>query len=230
MSVRALSQAEESSVATLEHSRSPQRNDPRGGRLPGWRLTSDGLARRERLPQGQPGHPARRRSRDRRARVRPQPGRPQPGHPAQRLHRRRHHGAGRPAVQRPVLPAPPPRDQRGAVGPRPPARPADARLDRATTQRTARLPRPPATSTGRCSSACTATTRCPSGSPPRGIPMVVVGRPPRGDRRRATSTSTTGGGARSAVDHLIAGGRRVIATIAGPDRHGRRRRPACRLP
>lgn len=48
-----------------------------------------------------------------------------------------------------------------------------------------------------------------------GVPTVVVGRP-----LRATSASYVDvdnrGGARSAVDHLIAGGRRVIATIAGP--------------
>lgn len=48
-----------------------------------------------------------------------------------------------------------------------------------------------------------------------GVPTVVVGRP-----LRATGASYVDvdnrGGARSAVDHLVAGGRRVIATIAGP--------------
>ena len=48
-----------------------------------------------------------------------------------------------------------------------------------------------------------------------GVPIVLVGRPPR-VRGRATSTSTTGRAPQSAVAHLVASGRRVIATIAGP--------------
>jgi DNA-binding LacI/PurR family transcriptional regulator len=49
-----------------------------------------------------------------------------------------------------------------------------------------------------------------------GVPMVAAGRPPHG-----TSTSYVDvdnrGGARTAVEHLIDSGRRVVATIAGPD-------------
>ena len=48
-----------------------------------------------------------------------------------------------------------------------------------------------------------------------GIPMVAVGRPPRGTAASYVDVDNRGG-ARSAVDHLITGGRRTIATIAGP--------------
>jgi DNA-binding LacI/PurR family transcriptional regulator len=48
-----------------------------------------------------------------------------------------------------------------------------------------------------------------------GIPLVVVGRPPRGISASYVDVDNHEG-ARSAVEHLIAGGRRVIATIAGP--------------
>ena len=45
--------------------------------------------------------------------------------------------------------------------------------------------------------------------------MVVVGRPPRGFAASYVDVDNRGG-ARSAVAHLLAGGRRTIATIAGP--------------
>ena len=120
------------------------------------------------------------------------------------------------AVQRSVLPAPPARRQRDA---RPPAtsssscscpdsvadEPADGRLP----DRRPRRRRPPGQPPRRRSPAR-------AGSPRRGIPVVVVGRPPAATRRRATSTSTIARAPRRAVAHLIAGGRRVIATIAGP--------------
>ncbi len=48
-----------------------------------------------------------------------------------------------------------------------------------------------------------------------GIPTVVVGRPLRASAASYVDVDNRGG-ARSAVDHLITGGRRVIATIAGP--------------
>jgi DNA-binding LacI/PurR family transcriptional regulator len=48
-----------------------------------------------------------------------------------------------------------------------------------------------------------------------GIPMVLVGRPPRGTAASYVDVDNRGG-ARSAVEHLIAGGRETIATIAGP--------------
>jgi DNA-binding LacI/PurR family transcriptional regulator len=48
-----------------------------------------------------------------------------------------------------------------------------------------------------------------------GIPTVVVGRPLRASAASYVDVDNRGG-ARSAVDHLISGGRRVIATIAGP--------------
>ena len=97
-------------------------------------------------------------------RLRPEPGRAQPGHPAQRLDRRGHHRAGQPAVQRPVLPAPPARHQRGPCrratcssscscpGRRREAAPAERYL-------------PPATSTASSSSASTATIPCPRSWP-----------------------------------------------------------------
>jgi len=47
------------------------------------------------------------------------------------------------------------------------------------------------------------------------IPIVVVGRPLRGDSLSYVDVDNRGGG-RSAVAHLAAGGRRVIATIGGP--------------
>jgi DNA-binding LacI/PurR family transcriptional regulator len=48
-----------------------------------------------------------------------------------------------------------------------------------------------------------------------GIPLVLVGRPPRNIPASYVDVDNRQG-ARSAVEHLIAGGRRVIATIAGP--------------
>ncbi|MFL5777684.1 MAG: LacI family DNA-binding transcriptional regulator, partial [Chloroflexota bacterium] len=48
-----------------------------------------------------------------------------------------------------------------------------------------------------------------------GIPTVLVGRPSRGAAVSYVDVDNRGG-ARSAVDHLLAGKRRVIATIAGP--------------
>jgi DNA-binding LacI/PurR family transcriptional regulator len=47
------------------------------------------------------------------------------------------------------------------------------------------------------------------------IPTVVVGRPLRPSGASYVDADNRGG-ARSAVDHLIAGGRRVVATIGGP--------------
>jgi DNA-binding LacI/PurR family transcriptional regulator len=49
----------------------------------------------------------------------------------------------------------------------------------------------------------------------RGIPVVVGGRPPRGTQVSYVDVDNHQG-ARTAVEHLIAGGRRRIATIAGP--------------
>ena len=48
-----------------------------------------------------------------------------------------------------------------------------------------------------------------------GIPIVLVGRPPKGVRASFVDVDNRQG-AQSAVAHLIAGGRRVIATITGP--------------
>ena len=47
------------------------------------------------------------------------------------------------------------------------------------------------------------------------IPIVLVGRPPKGTRASFVDVDNRQG-AQSAVAHLISGGRRVIATIAGP--------------
>ena len=49
----------------------------------------------------------------------------------------------------------------------------------------------------------------------RGVPVVVGGRPPSGDAVSYVDVDNVGG-ARAAVSHLVAGGRRRIATIAGP--------------
>lgn len=48
-----------------------------------------------------------------------------------------------------------------------------------------------------------------------GIPIVLVGRPPKGANASFVDVDNRQG-AQSAVAHLIGGGRRVIATIAGP--------------
>lgn len=48
-----------------------------------------------------------------------------------------------------------------------------------------------------------------------GVPLVLVGRPPRGTAASYVDVDNRGG-ARSAVEHLIGTGRRVVATIAGP--------------
>ena len=48
-----------------------------------------------------------------------------------------------------------------------------------------------------------------------GVPMVLVGRPPRGISASYVDVDNRQG-ARSAVEHLVASGRRQIATIAGP--------------
>src|SRR6476659_4459352 len=49
----------------------------------------------------------------------------------------------------------------------------------------------------------------------RGLPVVVGGRPPRGAPVSYVDVDNVQG-AQSAIEHLIAGGRRRIATIAGP--------------
>jgi DNA-binding LacI/PurR family transcriptional regulator len=49
----------------------------------------------------------------------------------------------------------------------------------------------------------------------RGLPVVVGGRPPRGAQVSYVDVDNVQG-ARSAIEHLLAGGRRRIATIAGP--------------
>ena len=49
----------------------------------------------------------------------------------------------------------------------------------------------------------------------RGVPVVVGGRPPRGSEVSYVDVDNVQG-ARSAVEHLISTGRKVIATIAGP--------------
>jgi DNA-binding LacI/PurR family transcriptional regulator len=49
----------------------------------------------------------------------------------------------------------------------------------------------------------------------RGVPVVVGARPPRGTQVSYVDVDNVQG-ARTAVEHLIAGGRRRIATIAGP--------------
>jgi DNA-binding LacI/PurR family transcriptional regulator len=48
-----------------------------------------------------------------------------------------------------------------------------------------------------------------------GIPIVLVGRPPKGIRASFVDVDNRQG-AHSAVAHLVAGGRRVVGTIAGP--------------
>jgi DNA-binding LacI/PurR family transcriptional regulator len=48
-----------------------------------------------------------------------------------------------------------------------------------------------------------------------GVPMVAMGRPPSGGRADYVDADNTGGG-REAVRHLVAIGRRSLATIAGP--------------
>jgi len=48
-----------------------------------------------------------------------------------------------------------------------------------------------------------------------GVPIVLVGRPPKGSRASYVDVDNRQG-AQSAVAHLVAGGRRVIATITGP--------------
>jgi len=49
----------------------------------------------------------------------------------------------------------------------------------------------------------------------RGVPVVVGGRPPTGDSVSYVDVDNVGG-ARTAVAHLIDGGRRMIGTISGP--------------
>jgi DNA-binding LacI/PurR family transcriptional regulator len=48
-----------------------------------------------------------------------------------------------------------------------------------------------------------------------GIPMVAMGRPPAGQRADYVDADNAGGG-REAVRHLVATGRRCLATVAGP--------------
>jgi DNA-binding LacI/PurR family transcriptional regulator len=48
-----------------------------------------------------------------------------------------------------------------------------------------------------------------------GIPMVAMGRPPSGRRVDYVDADNVGGG-REAVQHLVAAGRRCLATVAGP--------------
>ena len=194
----------------------PQRRDPRGGRSSRRRVPGHRVSRRQRLAPGQRRRPALAvETAVEPARVRPQPGGAQPRHPPERLDRRRHHRADRAAVQRSVLPAPAPRDQPAArrrdlqlvlLMPRHPGRHGQRTadyLDRGPRRRrAARQPprrRSPAEPRRR-----RAASRRPRRPARRGTPAS------------ATSTSTTAGRARACAGHLIAGGRRVIATIAGP--------------
>ncbi|HEY0476887.1 MAG TPA: LacI family DNA-binding transcriptional regulator [Kofleriaceae bacterium] len=48
-----------------------------------------------------------------------------------------------------------------------------------------------------------------------GVPIVAMGRPPSGRRADYVDADNTGGG-REAVRHLVAAGRRCLATVAGP--------------
>lgn len=48
-----------------------------------------------------------------------------------------------------------------------------------------------------------------------GVPIVLLGRPPRGTAASFVDADNRQG-AHTAVEHLVAGGRRVVATIAGP--------------
>jgi DNA-binding LacI/PurR family transcriptional regulator len=48
-----------------------------------------------------------------------------------------------------------------------------------------------------------------------GVPMVSVGRPPQGTTATYVDVDNRGG-ARTAVEHLLAGGRQAVGTIAGP--------------
>jgi DNA-binding LacI/PurR family transcriptional regulator len=55
----------------------------------------------------------------------------------------------------------------------------------------------------------------PSATMAAGIPMVAMGRPPSGHQADYVDADNAGGG-RTAVAHLIARGRRCLATVAGP--------------
>ena len=127
---------------------------------------------------------------------------------------RGHHRADRPAVQRPVLPSPPARHQQRArardlqlilLMPESVADEAERTADYLTAGHV----------DGASWSASMGTTRCPAASARPGCRSSWSG-----DHSKATKASYVDvdnrQGAQTAVAHLISGGRRVIATIAGP--------------
>ena len=193
-----------------------RRRNPRGGRPGCGRLPGHGLPRRQRLPPGQPRRPARRRGRRRRARATSPTGPPGASSPA---------AATRSASSSPSRPAALfsdpffPRLLRG-ISASLSARdlqlvllmPVVARRDAPDGRLPDRRPR-------RRRAARQPPRRRPAARPDRRRRASrwssSAGR--RGGRRRSSYVDVDNrGGARSAVDHLIAGGRRVIATIAGP--------------
>ena len=210
------------------HDREPGRRDPRGGRARGRRVPCDGLAGRQRVPRVSPDVRARRRGRHPPAGLHPEPRRPVAWSPAAAT-RSPSSSPSRPAACSPI------RSSRASCAASAGAlaaaslqlRAADAGAQRRAAHR--RATSPAATSTARCSSASTATTRsrrrsrraasrsCSSGGRPQGADVSYVDV----DNRQ-------GGAARDA--HLLEQGARRVATIAGPDGHGRGHRPARGLP
>ena len=195
---------------------SQRQRNPRGGRPPRRRLARHGLARRQRLAPGQPGHPDAT-SRPRSASSATSPtARREAWSPAAAT-RSRWSSPSRPADCSAT------RSSRACCGA------SAAELAARDLQLVLLMPdvrgrRASATAdyltAGHVDGALLVSLHGEDPLPARlaaaGIPMVVVGRPPKGADARATSTSTTGGARDAAVEHLIAGGRRDIATIAGP--------------
>ena len=206
-----VSAGERAAAPTRRGLADPRRGRPAGRRLPGHRVPRD--------QRRQPGQ-RRARSRGRRgrahARLRPQPGGAQPGHPAYRLDRARRARARRAGVLRPVLRRHPARRSPGCsasatcswccCSPGPGAE--EPRMLRYLTQpprrrRAGRLPPP---------------RRQPRRAPRRARPAVRLRRPAV-DRRRPggrTSTSTTSPASARRPRCSIERGCRRIGTIAGP--------------
>ena len=194
-------------MANSSRTRPPQRSRPSKRSPACRRVPRHGLARRQRVAQGEPRRSPLGREGDRSSSGTSRTGPRGASSPAAAA--RSPWSSTEPdpaAVQRPVLPAPDPRRQRGAVRARPAARPPDAgRRGRRAPHRATTSP--PATST--------AHPRQPARRRPAARPhsprrrALVVGRPPAAghdrDLRRRRQPRTARG---RAVEHLIAGGRR----------------------
>src|SRR4051794_13088596 len=185
---------------------------PRPGRRARWGGTGHGLPGHQRVAAGLAAHPAGGRGGGGGPRLRAEPRRPRAGHPADRRRRPGHLLERGPGLCRTVLRRGRARHQRRRHrgGPAAAARPQ--RVRRATAGAL-----PHATAHRRSAPGVAARRRpaARAAAGPRGLPVVLGGRPPRGYDGAYVDVDNAGG-ARAGVTYLLERGRHRIATITGP--------------